>query len=146
MRQDAARRGRRGARRLALQALYQWLVTGGDPVELVSEFLTERAPAGIDRGYFGEIIVGAIAQVESLEAQLSRWLDRRLPELDPVERAVLLIGAWELLNRQELSRSIVINEAVQLARDFGASDGHRFVNGVLDRLADDCRIPKTPHE
>lgn len=132
---DAARRGRRGARRLALQALYQWLVAGGEEPALAAEFLAERAAAGIDAEYFRELLATCMRDAGALDALLAPALDRAPGEVDPVEHAILLIGAAELRDRRELAVSVVINEAVELARTFGADNGHRFVNGVLDRVA-----------
>lgn len=131
----AANRGRRGARRLALQAVYQWLVAGGESRGLREEFLAERAPAGIDAGYFGELLAACIADREPLEQLLQPGLDRPFAEVDPVERAILLIGAVELRDRPELAVPVVINEAVELAKSFGADNSYGFVNAALDRLA-----------
>lgn len=133
------RRGRRGARRLALQALYQWLVAGGEPGGLVAEFLSERAAEDIDREYFRELVTTCTREGAALDALLAAALDRSPATVDPVEHAILLIGIAELRDRQELAVSVVINEAVELAKAFGADNGHRFVNGVLDRLAADLR-------
>lgn len=138
---DAPRRGRRGARRLALQALYQWLVAGGDAAALAAEFLAERARDGIDADYFRELVAVCIRDADALDALLAPALDRAPAAIDPVEHAILLIGAAELRDRSELAVSVVINEAVELAKTFGADNGHRFVNGVLDRVAAALRPP-----
>lgn len=128
-------RGRRGARRLALQALYQWLMSGGDASALAAEFLSDRAAPGIDAVYFRELLGSCIEHADSLDAELAPLLETATAEIDPVEHAVLLIGAAELRDRRELAVSVIINEAVELAKSFGAENGHRFVNGVLDGLA-----------
>lgn len=135
-----ARRGRRGARRLAMQALYQWLLAGGDKDSLLAQFLAEGG--AVDRDYFRELIASCIRERAALDELLAPCLDRPAVELDPVEHAILLIGAAELRDRRELAVSIVTNEAVELAKAFGAEGGHRYVNGVLDRLAAQLR----PHE
>lgn len=127
--------GRRGARRLALQALYQWLVAGGDAETLVEEFLADRAGPGTDTGYFRWLVRTCVDEAPALDAELAVALELAPAEIDPVEHAALLIGAAELRSRPELAVAVIINEAVELAKTFGAANGHRFVNGVLDRLA-----------
>ena len=137
-------RGRRGARRLAVQAIYQGLVAGGDTPVLVSEFLRERAGDGVDRNYFRELVTTALDDRTALDELLQPALDRPAGEIDPVEHAILLVGASELRDRRELAVSIVINEAVELAKTFGADNGHRFVNGVLDHVAAKARPGDPP--
>src|SRR5690625_4617614 len=128
-------RGRRGARRLAVQALYRWQIAGGETSALIAEFLAEPNAATIDRDYFSELLATAMGDAESLDALLATALDRPPAELDAVEHGILLIGAAELRDHLELAVSIVTNEAVELARTFGSEGGHRYVNGVLDKLA-----------
>lgn len=128
-------RGRRGARRLAVQALYRWQIAGGETDSLVAEFLAEPNAADIDREYFSELLTAAMDDAQALDALLATTLDRPAGELDAVEHGILLIGAVELRDRLELPVSIVTNEAVELAKTFGAEGGHRYVNGVLDKLA-----------
>ncbi|MDN5864562.1 MAG: transcription antitermination factor NusB [Gammaproteobacteria bacterium] len=128
-------RGRRGARRLAVQALYRWQIAGGEAAFIVSEFLEEANAAQIDRDYFRRLVSTAIEDAGKLDALLEPCLDRPAAELDAVEHAVLLAGAAELRDHPELAVSIVTNEAVELAKTFGAEGGHRYVNGVLDKLA-----------
>lgn len=140
----SAMRGRRGARRLAVQAIYQGLMAGGDTPVLVSEFLRERAKGDLDREYFRELVTDVLNDRVALDALLQPELDRPAEEIDPVEHAILLVGACELRDRRELAVSIVINEAVELAKTFGADNGHRFVNGVLDRLAARARPGEAP--
>jgi len=132
-------RGRRGARRLALQALYQWLVAGGEPASIVAEFLSEPGSEDVDRDYFQELAGTCLREAAGLDELLAPALDRPPLEVDPVEHAILMLGVAELRDRQELAVSVVINEAVELAKAFGADNGHRFVNGVLDRLAGELR-------
>lgn len=134
-----ATRGRRGARRLAVQAIYQWLMAGGDVPVLVSEFVRERAAAGLDRDYFRELVTTCLNDREALDALLLPELNCPPAQLDPVEHAILLVGVAEMRERPELSVSIIINEAVELAKSFGSDNGHRFVNGVLDKLAASIR-------
>ncbi|HYW77567.1 MAG TPA: transcription antitermination factor NusB [Gammaproteobacteria bacterium] len=134
-RSSGATRGRRGARRLAVQAIYQWLMGGGDIPVLILEFIRERAAPGLDQDYFRELVTTSLKGRDALDALLLPELNCPPEQLDPVEHAILLVGVAELRDRPELSVSIIINEAVELAKSFGSDNGHRFVNGVLDKLA-----------
>lgn len=135
MNQAAILRGRVRARRCALQALYQWQMSGQDPRLIQSEFVAERELIKVDLEYF-RVLTGEIpAHIEELERQLAGALDRAVRELDPVERAVLLIGVYELMFRPDVPWRVVINEAIELAKMFGAEQAYKYVNGVLDKLA-----------
>jgi N utilization substance protein B len=123
------------ARKLALQALYRWQLNACEWQDLVSEFATDPDMARADAGYFQELITAITASHAELDAALAPLLDRSPALLDPVEHALLLIGSYELQHRPEVPFRVVINEAVTLARRFGATDGHKFINGVLDRAA-----------
>ena len=123
------------ARRLAVQALYRWQLNAGPWQDLVNEFATEADMARADGEYFRALVQGAIEQHEQLDAALTPLLSRSAAQLDPVEHAVLLVAALELRAQPQLPFRVVINEAVGLARRFGATDGHKFINGVLDRAA-----------
>jgi N utilization substance protein B len=127
-----------------VQAVYQGLVAGTDGPALVAEFLSERAAKGMDQAYFYELVTGVLSDRATLDDLLQSKLDRAAAEIDPVEHAILLVGALELRERPELAIPIVINEAVELAKTFGADKGHRFVNGVLDHLAADLRPDDAP--
>jgi transcription antitermination protein NusB len=130
------------ARKLALQGLYRWQLNPCAWQDLVSEFeLAEEAPRA-DREYFQSLVAGICEQREDLDAQLSGWCDRPAAQLDPVEHAVLYIGLQELRTHPEVPFRVVISEAVGLARRFGATDGHAFVNAVMDKAARELR----PHE
>jgi transcription antitermination protein NusB len=123
------------ARRLALQALYRWQLNACEWQELVQEFSTDAQALRADQSYFRDLIAGVCAQHRELDQELTPLLDRKPCELDPIEHAALLIGSYELRHQPEIPFRVVINEAVGLARRFGATDGHKFVNGVLDRAA-----------
>jgi N utilization substance protein B len=123
------------ARRLAVQALYRWQLNAGPWQDLVTEFSTEADMARADGGYFRLLLQAAIEQHVALDAELTPLMGREAAGLDPVEHAVLLIAAVELRSQPDVPFRVVINEAVSLARRFGATDGHKFVNGVLDRAA-----------
>ena len=123
------------ARKLALQALYRWQLNACEWQDLVSEFATDADMARADAEYFQALIAAITSSHTELDAALAPLLDRSPAQLDPVEHALLLIGSYELQHRPEVPFRVVINEAVTLARRFGATDGHKFVNGVLDRAA-----------
>lgn len=123
------------ARALALQALYQMQITGHDTAELLSQFRERPDYERVDRDYFDELLRAASGNFEALKGGISKFADRPLEQLDPVELAVLAIGYYELESRGDVPYRAVINEAVNLARRFGAEDGHKYVNAVLDRAA-----------
>ncbi len=139
---DSRSGARTVARKLALQALYRLQINDGPWQDVINEFLTAEDMPKADREYFEEIIRAVAEGRVALDAQLAGWLDRKPAELDPVEHAVLLVGTWELQSRPDVPYRVVINEAVTLTRKFGATDGHKFVNAVLDRAARELR----PHE
>jgi transcription antitermination protein NusB len=126
---------RKVARKLALQALYRWQLNACEWQDLVSEFATDADMPRADAEYFQALIAAITCSHDELDAALAPLLDRSPAQLDPVEHALLLIGSYELQHRPEVPFRVVINEAVTLARRFGATDGHKFVNGVLDRAA-----------
>jgi len=132
-------RGRTAARRLVVQALYQWQVTDQSPSDIEAQFLGGDETRGCDLDYFAELLRDVTARVDELDGQLAPLLNRSLTQVDPVERAILRVGAYELGHRPEIPYRVVISEAVELAKRFGAEQGHRFVNGVLDRLARELR-------
>jgi len=126
---------RREARRLALQALYQWQLAAHSLAEIEAQFRVDNDFSRIDAAYFREILHGVADEVDSLEAAFAPLLDREVEALDPVERAILRLSTWELAKRLDIPYRVVINEGIELAKLFGATDGHKFINGVLDRLA-----------
>lgn len=127
------------ARRCAVQALYQWQMTGQEPPAIVAEFVAERELNGVDLDYFGILVREVPRQFDTLRTDLEACIDREWTMLDPVERSVLLLGAYELRNCLEMPFRVVINEGVELCKMFGTVEGHRYVNGVLDRLAQSLR-------
>ena len=127
------------ARQYALQALYQWQMTGQDVGVVEQQFLEDENLAQADVGLFIELLRGIPTSLDRLDSALAPLLNRSLEQVDPVERAVLRIGTYELMEHLDISYRIVINEAVELAKLFGAEQGHRYVNGVLDALAKQLR-------
>jgi N utilization substance protein B len=123
------------ARKLALQALYRWQLNVCEWQDLIQEFASDPDMPRADAEYFRTMISAICASRDELDAALAPLLDREPAHLDPIEHAVLLIGSYELKHRPDIPFRVVINEAVTLARRFGATDGHKFINGVLDRAA-----------
>jgi N utilization substance protein B len=127
------------ARRCALQAIYQWQVAGGLIGEVEAQFLADQDLSRADVDYFSELVRCIPTHAAELDAHLAPFLDRPVVELDPVELAILRIGVCELAYHPEIPFRVVINEAVELAKVFGAEQSHRYINGVMDRVARDLR-------
>lgn len=130
---------RHRARELALQGIYQWRITAGDAAKIEKQMHDEKNLGRYDKELFSRLLCGALGRHADIEALISPHLDRPIEELSPVEYAVLLLGAFELSQHIEVPYKVVINEAVELAKTFGGTDGHKFVNGVLDKLAPQLR-------
>ncbi len=136
-----SRHARARARRSAVQALYQWHMTQAPMSLIIKEFETERAAElkKADKTYFREILAQMSRHAADLETILTPFLDRKLQALDPVERAILHLGIYELKFRRELPWRVVLNESIELARLFGAEASHKYINGVLDKAAQQLR-------
>ncbi len=132
-------RQRSKARALAAQALYQWQMAGQSVPDIVQQFLVEHAERRFDRDYFRDLLEGVTGTLEGVDEALAGALDRDIERVDPVERAILRLGAYELMRHPEIPWRVVINEAVELAKTFGSEQGHRYVNGVLDKAARSLR-------
>ncbi|HCH32557.1 MAG TPA: transcription antitermination factor NusB [Oceanospirillaceae bacterium] len=126
---------RRGARELALQALYSMHMNGASAVEVQAQFLADQDFKNADKRMFGQLLRGVAAQTETLDSMIEQHLDRKLAELDPIELVVLRLGAFELTDSVAVPYRVVINECIELGKVFGATDGHKYVNGILDKLA-----------
>ena len=126
---------RHRAREFALQGLYGWLLAGGDCAAIADRLKSSPGYGQADEPYFLELMQGTTGSAEELRAQFESAIDRPLADLSPIEHSILLIATYELVHRPEIPYRVVINEAVELAKDFGASEGYRYVNGVLDKLA-----------
>lgn len=127
------------ARRLAVQAIYRWQLNQGPWQDVLNEFADAEDMPKADREYFRELIEGVCQASSQLDSDLAQWTDRPTLQLDPVEHAVLLVSVFELTSRPDVPFRVVLNEAVTLTRRFGATDGHKFVNAVLDRAARSLR-------
>lgn len=139
---SAAMHRRAVARKLAVQALYRWQINPAPWQDLVQEFDDAEDMPKADRDFFVELVRGTAGEHDAIEALLARLCDRPPATLDPIEHAVLWMGLYELQSRPDVPWRVVIDEAVGLARRFGATDGHKYVNAVLDRAARELR----PHE
>ena len=138
-RSERPSRARSLSRRLAMQALYQWQMTGQSFPELRNQFATDEGYPEVDPEYFQQLLQGVVEGSAELDGMLAQWLDRPVAQLDPVEHAVLLIGVQELRQHPEVPYRVVLNEGVELAKKFGATEGHKFINAVLDRAARSLR-------
>ncbi len=134
-----AKSTRRRARELALQGIYQWRLAGGDEAQIEKQIREEKGMGRYDAEFFSDLLRGVLTRHLELEAAVSTHLDRPLNELSPVEFSVLLLGAYELLHHPEVPYRVIINEAVELTKTFGGADGHKYVNGVLDKMAAQVR-------
>ena len=132
-------RERSNARRRALQALYQWQLTAQNLGDIETQFLQEEDMAKTDLDYFKELLHEIPKHITELEAHCLPHVTRPMDQVDPVERAALLIGLYELQYRLDVPYRVAINEAVELAKSFGAEQGHKFVNGLLDKVAKQLR-------
>ncbi len=134
-----ANANRRRSREVALQGLYEWLVSGADAGVIDAHMREQDGFGECDSAHFDALIHGCIAEAGDLDAVLARHVDRKTTELSPVEHGVLMIGAYELKHCIDIPYKVAINEAVELAKNFGGTDGHKYVNGVLDKAAAELR-------
>ncbi|MBQ4246858.1 MAG: transcription antitermination factor NusB [Succinivibrio sp.] len=125
---------RHKARHFALQAVYQWQLTGYSPTEIEKQFLEDQPVQGADLDYFHDLVTGVINNVSELDGIFAPFLSRPLDDLDQVDKALLRVATFELMYRQEVPYRVVINEAIILAKEFAEQDSHKFVNGVLDKV------------
>jgi N utilization substance protein B len=130
-----SRSPRHRAREFALQGIYQWLLNNEDSGVIDAHIREAHGFDKADREHFDALLHGAINQSIQLREEFSPFIDRGITELSPIEHAALLIGAYEMKNHIEIPYRVVINEAVELTKSFGGQDGHKYVNGVLDKLA-----------
>lgn len=134
---------RRKARHYGMQALYQWYMAGASLNDIEAEFRADYDFSHVDLEYFQALLHGVPACVDELDASFEPLLDRKLDDLDPIERTLLRMGTFELRDRIDVPFKVVINEAVALAKKFGATDSHKYINGVLDKAARELRKVET---
>jgi len=142
---------RKQSRKAAVQALYQWQMSGNNIGDIEKQFREENANAKMDFEYFVELLHNVPAEVGVLDGLIKPFVARAMDEVNPVELAILRLGAYELKNRLDIPYRVVINEGVDLTKKFGADQGHKFVNGLLDKLAhslrpDEVKAPRKPRK
>ena len=130
---------RRRSREFALQCIYQWQYTGAKASQVLKNLSELDGFAQADAEFLSAELSGAIAAADDLRARIEPFVDRKWEEISPVEKGILLIGAWEMVHQPEIPYRVTINEAIELGKKFGGTDGHKYVNGVLDRLAASVR-------
>ena len=130
---------RTNARKAAVQALYQWQMTGQSLVEIEQQFLEEERLKDAQKSYFTELFHGVPQHLDIIDETLTEFVDRPVDSIDPVERAILRIGVFELLHRLDMPFRVILNESINLAKNFGADGSHKYVNGILDKVAQQKR-------
>ncbi len=139
-------RDRSLARKRAVQALYVWHMTEQDLSDIDKQFITEHDMKNVDVNYFKELLHNVPANLSDIDNYLKPMLDRPFAEIDPIEKAVMRIGIYELEYRADVPYKVVINEAVQLAKIYGADQSHKYVNGILDKIAKKLRAEEIAHK
>lgn len=138
---------RKRARKLVLQALYQWQLSGADLAQIEAEFRTDNDFSKVDNAYFVEVFRAIPSLRTELDEQFSPFLDRNIEDVDPIEVCLLRMGTYELQHRIDVPFKVVVNEAVELAKQFGGTDGHKYINSILDKLGLRLRAAETrPHQ
>ena len=130
---------KRRARRSAMQALYQWQISKNNLNDIEDQFRDDQDMSKVDLDYFHHLLHQVPGKTDELDKILMEFIDRPANEVDPIERSILWIGVFELQHQPEIPYKVVLNEAVNLAKQFGAEDGHKYVNGILDKVAKDLR-------
>lgn len=130
---------RTNARKAAVQALYQWQMTGQSLVEIERQFIEDERLKDAQKSYFSELFHGVPRNLDLIDQILSEFVDRPIDMIDPVERAILRIGAYEMTNRLDMPYRVVLNESINLAKYFGADGSHKYINGILDKIAQQKR-------
>jgi len=130
------------ARRLAMQGIYEWQMSSNNIGEIETRLLLDKKSKNIDLKLFHELLHNVPKETDQLDEFISEYIDRPMDEIDPVESAILRLGTYELSKRPDVPYRVVINEAVELAKTFGAEAGHKYVNGVMDKLAAKLRKPE----
>ena len=130
---------RTNARKAAVQALYQWQMTGQSLIEIERQFLEEERLKDAQKSYFTELFHGVPKNLEAIDQALSEFVDRPVNMIDPVERAILRMSVYELLHRLDMPYRVVLNEGINLAKYFGADGSHKYINGILDKVAQQKR-------
>jgi transcription antitermination protein NusB len=130
---------RSNARKAAVQALYQWQMTGQGLNDIERQFGEEERLKNVQKSYFRDLLTGIMENLETIDAAMTGFVDRPVDSVDPVERAILRLGVFELLYRPEMPYRVVLNESINLAKCFGADGSHKYINGILDKVAQEKR-------
>lgn len=131
---------RRKARRFLVQALYQWQISGSDLAQIEAEFRTDNDMSKVDLEYFHELLHGVPRDCSALDEKIKPFMDRDINDTTPIELAIMRLSSYELIHRLDVPYRVVINEAVELAKTFGSTDGHKYVNSIIDKLAQRERL------
>ncbi|OOS00154.1 N utilization substance protein B [Haemophilus paracuniculus] len=126
---------RRRARECAVQAIYSWYISQNSVEEVELAFIADQDMQGVDTPYFRKLLRGVVANVADIDEQLTPCLDRGIDEVDPIERSILRLSGYELIYELDVPYKVVINEGIEVAKVFGSDDSHKYINGVLDKLA-----------
>jgi len=127
------------SRRLAMQAIYQWQMTGDNISDIKQQFFDENNMAKLDSDFFSEMVSGVASSISELDPLLEKYMSRSVESVDPVERSILRLASYEFINRLDVPYRVVLNEAVNIAKEFCAENSHTFVNAVLDKVAKEIR-------
>ena len=130
------------ARQAAVQALYQWQISGHNLSEIERQFIEEGRLKDAQKSYFNELLYGVPKNLDAIDQTLTEFVDRPVDKIDPVERAILRIGVYELEHRPDMPYRVILNEGINLAKCFGADGSHKYVNGILDKVAQKKRAPE----
>lgn len=130
---------RRQARQTAMQALYQWEINKSDIALIENQFIQREHFQSVDAEYFKEILHGVVLEIDNIDSYIKRYIDRDITELDPVELTVARVAVYEFLKRPDVPYKVILNEALESAKKFGAQEGHKFINGILDKIAREVR-------
>lgn len=130
---------RKRARKLVLQALYQWQVSASSTAQIEAEFRADNDMSKVDEAFFSELLRAIPLQLAQIDDKIRPLLDRPIDDVDPIEISILRMGVYEFMQRIDVPYRVVINEAIELAKQFGGTDGHKYVNGILDKLAPHLR-------
>ncbi|GAA5217406.1 transcription antitermination factor NusB [Corallincola platygyrae] len=132
---------RRKARRIALQAIYQWQMTNDSIADIELQYVTDNDPTQVDFDYFRDLLSGVSSRLSELDNKLGDFVSRPFSDVDQIDKAILRLGAYELLHRNDVPYRVIINEGIELAKAFASDDSHKFINGVLDKLGNSLNRP-----
>ena len=137
--QKSLAKARGKSRRLAMQAIYQWQMTGDNITDIKQQFFEENNMSKLDSGFFSELVSGVASSISELDPLLEKYMTRNIESVDPVERSILRLATFEFINRFDVPYRVVLNEAVNITKEFCAENSHAFVNAVLDKVAKEIR-------